>query len=250
MNSIDYPFYSGTSGLVLPVPQSLYPIEFQDKSRLEYYASLFNSVEINSSFYKMPMISTVSKWAESVGDHFQFTFKLSKIITHVKGLDFNVEDIELFMQRIENIRNKKGCLLVQFPPSLKIENISRVEQLLFNLKKADENQLWKVAVEFRDQSWYHDEVYDLLNTYKTAMVIHDLPASATPLSESKSEFMYIRFHGPGGRYRGSYSDDFLFQYADYIKKGMKEGKGVYIYFNNTMGDAIKNLQTLNGFLQT
>ncbi len=107
MNSIDYPFYSGTSGLVLPVPQSLYPTEFQDKSRLEYYASLFNSVEINSSFYKMPMISTVSKWAESVGDHFQFTFKLSKIITHVKGLDFNVEDIELFMQRIENIHNKK-----------------------------------------------------------------------------------------------------------------------------------------------
>jgi len=51
------------------------------------------------------------------------------------------------------------------------------------------------------------------------MVIHDMPASATPLSESKSEFMYIRFHGPGGRYRGSYSDDFLFQYADYIKKG-------------------------------
>jgi len=250
MNSIEYPFYSGTSGLVLPVPQSLYPTEFKDKSRLEYYASLFNSVEINSSFYKMPMISTVSKWAESVGDHFQFTFKLSKIITHVKGLDFNVEDIELFMQRIENIRNKKGCLLVQFPPSLKIENISRVEQLLFNLKKADENQLWKVAIEFRDQSWYHDEVYDLLNTYKTAMVIHDLPASASPLSESKSEFMYLRFHGPGGRYRGSYSDDFLFQYADYIKKGMKEGKGVYIYFNNTMGDAIKNLQTLNGFLQT
>ncbi len=243
-------FYSGTSGLVLPVSQSHYPPEFQGKSRLTYYGFLFNSVEINSSFYKIPKVATVSKWAESVDENFRFTFKLSKVITHAKALSFKEEDVALFIQTIEHIGSKKGCLLIQFPPSLKIENMSQVEHLLMAIKNEDKNNLWKVAIEFRNLSWYHDEVYDLLNTYKTAMVIHDLPASATPLSESKSEFMYIRFHGPGGRYRGSYSDDFLFQYADYIKKGMKEGKGVYIYFNNTMGDAIKNLQTLNGFLQT
>jgi len=243
-------FNSGTSGLVLPVSKDLYPPTFQGKSRLEYYASLFNSVEINSSFYKVPMSATLRKWAESVDDNFKFTFKLSKAITHAKGLQFNVEDVALFMQRIEHVGTKKGCLLVQFPPSIKIENINAVEQLLLTLKKAGANKSWKIAIEFRNPSWYHNEGYDLLHAYKTVLVLHDLPASATPILESKSEIMYLRFHGPGGRYRGSYTDDFLLQYAGYIKKWKKEGKSIYIYFNNTMGDAINNLQTLNQFLQS
>ncbi|MBA2422067.1 MAG: DUF72 domain-containing protein, partial [Chitinophagales bacterium] len=90
------------------MPQSLYPPEFQGKSRLTYYASLFNSVEINSSFYKNPKISTIIKWAESVPDNFQFTFKLSKDITHSKGLDFNHEDVDRFIEAIAHVGNKKG----------------------------------------------------------------------------------------------------------------------------------------------
>lgn len=243
-------FYSGTSGLVLPVPQALYPPEFQGKSRLNYYASLFNSIEINSSFYKIPQVSTVSKWAESVPGNFQFTFKLSKAITHAKGLDFYADDIDHFMQTIANIGNKKGCLLVQFPPGLKIEKCNQLQNLLISIKAGNPSNIWKVAVEFRNQSWYHEDVYDLLNQYKVSMVIHDLPSSATPLTASTGDFRYLRFHGPGGRYRGSYSDDFLYQYAEYIKAWTSEGKAIYLYFNNTMGDAVKNLQTLNGFLQT
>ncbi len=248
MRSINSVFYSGTSGLVLPVPQSLYPQEFQGKSRLTYYASLFNSVEINSSFYKIPRVSTVSNWAESVPDSFQFTFKISKAITHAKGLDFNNESINNFMQTIANIGNNKGCLLVQFPPGLKIEKLEQFQNLLTGLTIANPNHIWQVAIEFRNQSWYHDEVYDLLKQYKVGIVIHDLPASATPIIESTASFRYLRFHGPGGRYRGSYSNDFLFKYAQHIKAWINEGKTVYFYFNNTMGDAVKNLQTLNDFL--
>lgn len=249
MNLINNMIYSGTSGLVLPVPQSLYPPEFQGKSRLTYYASLCNSIEINSSFYKTPMISTVSKWAESAPDNFQFTFKLSKAVTHAKGLDFNAEDINHYMQTIANIGNKKGCLLVQLPPALKIEKYKQLQNLLISIKGADTNEDWKVAIEFRNTSLYHKEVYDLLDQYKVTMVIHDLPAAATPLIESTADFRYLRFHGPGGRYRGSYSDDFLHKYAQYIKAWASEGKAVYFYFNNTMGDAFKNLQTLNSLLQ-
>jgi len=120
MNSDRNSFYSGTRGLVLPVPQVLYPPEFSGKSRLTYYASLFNSVEINSSFYKMPKAATVLKWADSVPQNFQFTFKLLKAVTHAKALDFSAEDVDLFIQTVNNIGNKKGCLLVQFPPSLKM----------------------------------------------------------------------------------------------------------------------------------
>jgi uncharacterized protein YecE (DUF72 family) len=250
MNLIDNNFYSGTSGLVLPVPQSQYPPEFQGKSRLEYYASLFNSVEINSTFYKLPKATTVIKWAESVGDDFRFTFKLSKTITHAKGLDYSGEDLTLFMQAINNVGNKKGSLLVQFPPGLKIEKFDRVQKLLKDIKAANKDHLWKVAMEFRNRSWYNEDVYQLLDKYKVSLVIHDLPASATPVKAATSGGVYLRFHGPGGRYRGSYDNDILSRYAQYIKAWMSEGKTVYVYFNNTMGDAVTNLQTLNNFIRS
>ncbi len=241
-------FFSGTSGLVLPIPQSEYPAEFEGKSRLTYYASLFNSIEINSCFYKNPKNSTVINWAECVPYEFEFTFKLSKAITHVKDLNFNAADVEDFMRTISHIGNKRGCLLIQFPPGLKVEKAYKVQKLLLTLKKLNTNHVWKIAIEFRNPSWYNEEAYNLLNQYNVSMVIHDLPASATPIIESKVDFRYLRFHGPGGRYRGSYTDDFLAQYAKQIKEWIKNKKSVYVYFNNTMGDAIKNLQTLNKFV--
>ena len=241
-------FYSGTSGLALPVPKALYPAAFKDKSRLIYYASLFNSVEINSSFYQTPMASTVIKWADSVPDEFQFTFKLSKAITHVKGLLFDRKDIDYFMQTIAHAGNKKGCLLAQFPPALKIETINQLKELLIAIKETDEKEGWRLAVEFRHRSWYDEDVYGLLNQYNVSMVIHDLPASAAPVISLKADCMYLRFHGPGGRYRGSYADEFLHEQAQHIKAWINNKKTVYCYFNNTMGDAVKNLITLNNFL--
>ncbi len=92
------------------------------------------------------------------------------------------------------------------------------------------------------------EVFELLNEYHACLVIQDLTASATPKNLSTSNFKYIRFHGPEPRYRGSYSNDFLHSYAKQINVWKKEGQPVYIYFNNTMGDAVKNLQTLNAYL--
>ncbi len=244
-------FYSGTSGVVLPVPNKLsFPPEFQEKSRLTYYASLFNSVEINSSFYKVPMPATVQKWAESVPEDFRFTFKLWKGITHNKGLDFKVEDVNHFMQVIAQAGSKKGCLLVQFPPSLKVSGIRQTEKLMLAIQQADSAQNWKIALEFRDRSWYVEETYDLLNDYNMGIVLHDKSAAASPLLEPATAFVYLRFHGPGGNYKGSYDDGFLYEYAQYIKEWQSEGKSVYVYFNNTMGDAIKNLASLNQYVRS
>ena len=242
--------YCGTSGLVLPVPQSQYPHDFRGKSRLEYYGSLFNSVEINSTFYKLPKVSTVSKWEKSVCDNFRFTFKLSKSITHAKGLDFNKKDIEPFMETVAHIGNKKGCLLIQSPPGLKIEKLDQLRQLLTEVKNINDDHNWKIAMEFRNSSWYNEEVYDMLNEYNVCIVLHDLPASATPMTAQDSGYRYLRFHGPEARYRGSYSNDFLYRYAKYIRTWIKEGKEVYVYFNNTMGEAVLNLQTLNSYVQS
>ena len=243
-------FYSGTSGLVLPVPKSLYPPEFRDKSRLAYYASLYNSLEVNSSFYKMPMASTVNKWAAEVPEDFRFTFKLSKTITHAKGFKYNVDEVDQFMQTIALAGNKKGCLLIQFPPSLHSKKMVQVEELIKYINQEDAKHLWKIAVEFRNNSWYNQETYDLLKKHNISLVIHDLPASATPLDVPASDIMYLRFHGTGQLYRGSYTDDFLQRYAEYISAAIKEGKTIYFYFNNTMGEASKNLSTLNRMLKS
>ena len=250
MSSINQLFYSGTSGLDLPVPRSQYPPEFQGKSRLQYYASLFNSLEVNSIFYKLPRGSTLANWAESVPDNFRFTCKVSKTITHVKELKFAAKDVDDFMKTVENIGEKKGCLLAQFPPSLKIEKLDQLQRLLETLGEATYNTGWKLAVEFRDSSWYEREVYELIDDYDAAVVIQDIPKSATPLSDAKGDFVYLRFHGPEPRYRGDYSDEFLKRYAAYIHKWINEKKTVYAYFNNTVGAAVKNLQTLNKYVKS
>ncbi len=248
MQATDTPFYSGISGVTLPVPKADFPSEFQDKSRLHYYASLFNSVEVNSIFYKLPRSSTVVNWSESVPDHFRFTCKVSKTITHVKGLSFKAKDVDDFIKTVNHIENKKGCLLAQFPPSLNIEKLNGLQQLLEALGEATQNTQWRIALEFRNSSWYEREVYELLREFNAGLVIQDIPASATPLHEVIGDFVYLRFHGPQPRYRGDYSDEVLKRYAESIKTWMGEGKTVFAYFNNTMGAAFTNLQTLNGYV--
>ena len=250
MDQINKMFYSGCSGMDLPVRRSQYPPEFQGKSRLAYYSSLFNSIEINSIFYKLPRALTVVNWAETVPDDFRFTFKVSKTITHVKDLAFAVKDVNEFIKTVEHIGRKRGCLLVQFPPSLKIDKLDKLQDLLEALGEATQSNEWRIAAEFRNSSWYEREVYELLNEFNISMVIHDITASATPIHEVVGDFIYLRFHGPEPRYRGSYSNEYLQQYAAKIKQWMKEGKTVYAYFNNTAGDAACNLITLNNYVQS
>ncbi|MCM4161758.1 DUF72 domain-containing protein [Antarcticibacterium flavum] len=242
-------FYSGLSGLQLPVPKYLFPPEFKNASRLTYYASYFNSIEFNSTFYKIPQPATVGKWSAMVPEGFRFTFKLWKEITHSKGFNFNKEDVVAFFNSINAVKEKKGCLLIQFPPSIGREYARQLGNLLSCINDIDPANEWKVAVEFRNTSWYHEDVYDLLNFYKATMVIQDIPKSATPLINQKSGFLYLRFHGPTGNYRESYSEEFLKEYAALINAWREEGKTVFAYFNNTMGDAFDNLTTLNRFVQ-
>jgi uncharacterized protein YecE (DUF72 family) len=236
-------FYSGTSNLVSPVKRSEYPAGFSGASRLSYYASLFSSVEINASFYKLPKKATVEKWGQSVPENFRFTFKVSKSVTHAKDLLFSSRELELFVETVSRIGDKKGCLLVQLPPKVSREKEEELAGLLECLK--DNAEGWKTAVEFRHPSWYNGAVYRLLQAYGAGMVEHDLPRSATPKAEVAENFTYLRFHGTEGTYRGSYEDAVLEGYAKRIADWVKGGKEVYAYFNNTMGDALGNLQTLN-----
>lgn len=242
-------FYSGLSGLQLPIPKYAFPPPFENASRLTYYASIFNSIEFNSTFYKIPQPATVAKWAALVPENFRFTFKIWKEITHSKGFNFNREDIVIFLNSINCVNEKKGCLLLQFPPGIGKEYRVQLKGLLRCIEELDPTQEWKVAVEFRNKSWYQDDVYSLLERYKATLVIQDIPKSATPLLDQFSDFLYFRFHGPAGNYRESYTEDFLREYAGIINEGLEEGKTVFTYFNNTMGDAFNNLKMLNTEVQ-
>ena len=236
-------YRSGTSGLVLPVPnKQSFPPEYRDKPRLTYYASLFNSIEINSSFYKVPKGTTVKKWTTEVPRDFVFTYKLWQEITHVKGLAFNPKDVLNFMSVINEAGDQKGCLLLQFPPSLTIDGFSQVESLLSMISD------WKVALEFRHSSWYISETFELADEYGASIVLHDIPKSRNTRLNKKAEFVYLRFHGPAGDYKGGYTLPQLEQNAVQIKAWMQEGKEVFVYFNNTIGDAIKNLRGLNALI--
>ncbi len=110
-------YHSGTSGLVLPVPnKQAFPPAYKDKSRLAYYASLFNSIEINRSFYTVPMANTVKRWTEEVPAGFTFTYKLWRGITHVKDLAYRDEDVTRFMSVIEGAGSKKAACSCNYRP--------------------------------------------------------------------------------------------------------------------------------------
>jgi uncharacterized protein YecE (DUF72 family) len=208
---------------------------------------LFNSIEINSSFYKPPQNKTVQRWVEDVPADFRFTFKLWQEITHSNRGDVDDKQVANFINTISAASSKRGCLLVQFPPGLKFSWYPWVEELLASIQKAN-NKRWHIALEFRHNSWYRDETYQLLNDAGAVLVYHDKKGAQAPLEEMDAGFIYLRFHGPDGDYRGSYDDAFLSEYADYIREWLGEGKDVYCYFNNTMGDAIRNLKRLSHYV--
>lgn len=234
-------FRSGTSGLVIPVPnKQAFPPEYRDKSRLTYYASLFNSIEINSSFYKVPMGSTVRKWAESVPDNFTFTFKLWKEITHAKGFTPDLDAVDRFMDVIDHAGAKKGSLLIQLPPGITVEKSGQLEKIFERVK----GRGWQTAIEFRHPSWYISEVYEIADEYDLSVVLHDMPKSYNMQFNKTAKFIYLRFHGKEGDYKGGYTDEELGKHAAHIREWLAKGKDVYVYFNNTIGDALKNVVTL------
>jgi uncharacterized protein YecE (DUF72 family) len=238
----------GLSGIQLPVPKYQFPKEFENSSRLSYYSTFFNSIEINSSFYKIPLKRTLEKWCEMVPQNFTFTFKLFKEITHCKHLRFDPSLVEKFIETINHVDEKKGCLLVQFPPGLKINDARQLEELLSSIQQVNSAE-WKIAVEFRDKSWYEDEIFDLLNEFSTALVLQDIPKSATPFRPQELDFVYVRFHGPTGDYRGSYSEAHLAEYASYVTEWLDDNKKVFVYFNNTAGDAFSDARAFQKLIK-
>jgi uncharacterized protein YecE (DUF72 family) len=190
------------------------------------------------------MAKTFARWATEVPQGFQFTVKLWKGITHAKGLQYAPIDIDSFMQAASFLGDKKGCLLIQFPASITVEYADKLASILARVKAADPESSWRIAVELRHMNWYNPVIYSLLDTYNASLVLHDMPASKPAVTNKKAPFIFLRFHGEAGDYRGSYSPRFLHAKARQIKSWLSEGRDVYAYFNNTIGAAYDNARTL------
>jgi uncharacterized protein YecE (DUF72 family) len=240
MNKGKAPLYIGTSNVVLPGNKMSFPLAYRNKSRLEYYASVFNTVEINSSFYKTPQAKTFERWADETSDHFKFSLKLSREITHNNQPDFDRRILKDFMTAANPLQEKKGSLLIQFPGKAGLDHYNKLENILKGIREYDAEPQWKLAVEFRNNEWYINETTELLRAYDASMVLHDIPKGKNQALNKGAPFAYIRFHGVNGDYRGSYPDDLLINYASKTTQLLSKGLPVYIYFNNTIGDAYSN----------
>lgn len=243
-------FHVGTSGWgFIERERRFYPTGIIRGGKLGYYAGVFDCLEVNTTFYRMHKAATFQKWADSVPDNFQFTFKMWGEVTHTKGFTVNPAFIDEFMQAIANIGDKRGPILIQLPPRLTAANKEGLQTILRQVKQNDPDNSWPIAVELRNPLWYTDEVRAMLDQFRVALVLHDMPKSANWTPNENNDFAYFRFHGEKGDYRGGYTDYFLRGKALMIVALLKQGKDVYAYFNNTMGDAPFNALTLQKFVE-
>jgi uncharacterized protein YecE (DUF72 family) len=206
------------------------------------YLKHFDTVELNSSFYHQPPRATFENWKKKTPPGFLFSVKASRYITHNKKLHDAEESLEYFLNATRGLGRKLGVVLFQMPPSWQI-NLERLESFLKLLPKRP-----RCTFEFRHPSWMIDETYALLKKYNAAFCIYELAGFETPHIIT-ADFIYLRLHGPGGKYRGNYSTAALREWAEELKAAPKTVKHVYVYFDNDIGGyAPKNALTLKKFL--
>jgi uncharacterized protein YecE (DUF72 family) len=202
-----------------------YPGDLPQSEWLEYYAARFDTVEVNNSFYRLPPEGVFETWRARTPPRFLFAVKASRFLTHMKKLKDPEEPVERLFSRANELRNKLGPVLYQLPKQMP-KNIGRLAAFLQVLPPRV-----KHAVEFREPSWYDDEVMQLLRRHKVALCLHDMPGSEPPRVLTGG-FAYLRFHGATGRYNGAYPREALQRWADWL---LSNNVPAFAYFNNDVG---------------
>jgi uncharacterized protein YecE (DUF72 family) len=215
-----------------------YPWEIKKDQWLSYYSKEFHTVEINSSFYHLPKLGTFSNWNKKTGKDFIFSVKASRYITHIKRLVDCREALGRLFEAAGALEGKLGPFLFQLPPNLKKDR-KILENFLELLPK---NR--KFAFEFRNESWFTEEIYALLEDFKCAVVISSSPGF--PYTEKlTANLCYIRMHGLQNLYNSRYSGEELERIASLIKKNLNKNIESYVYFNNdAMAYAVENARAL------
>jgi uncharacterized protein YecE (DUF72 family) len=218
--------YIGTSGWSYKHWMgTFYPPGTKQKDRFPYYQRFFKTVELNSPFYHLPPRQTFEKWKEDVPDDFVYAVKASRFITHMKKLNDAGDSLTRLLDNASGLDEKLSIILFQLPPKWEI-NVERFRAFLEKLPKGN-----RYTFEFRDQTWYHDEIYALLREFNCAFCIYELAGHVSPI-EITANYVYVRLHGPGDKYQGSYTDEVLAEWAARCKDWSDSSKDVYVYFDN------------------
>ena len=169
---------------------AFYPAEVSDKAFLRYYATRFNSVEINSTFYRMPSAKTLEAWMSATGEDFRFTLKAPRRITHQERLRAPSEALTHLLDVVRALGGRLGALLFQLPPDFR-RDVPRLDLFLSALPRG-----FPAAFEFRHASWFCPEVFDLLRKREVALCARDADEGSTPL-EITAPFTCVRLRRSG-----------------------------------------------------
>ena len=224
----------------------IYPADLPVTSWLRAYTKRFSTVELNNSFYRLPSEETFAAWRTQVPRGFLFAVKASRFLTHIKRLREPEEPLQRLLTHARPLGPSIGPVLYQIPPRW-FPDPDRLEAFLAALPAGmspSSRQRLRHVLEVRDPRGYQPWVIDLLRQYDVALCVHDMPGSESPLL-LVGPIAYVRFHGYGAKYGGSYPDDVLDGWADWIRRALATGRDVFAYFNNDIhGYAVYDAERL------
>ena len=210
----------GTSGYNYPEWKgSFYPSDLPTTKMLPYYAARFPSVEINYTFYRMPTEKLVGGWASNTPDPYRLTLKAPRRITHDSRLKNTGELVQGFCRVAASLGPKLGALLFQLPPNLK------KDLAVFDAFLADLPPRVCAAFEFRNTSWFDDEVFERLKARNLALCVSDSEKLSAPVKVT-ADYAYFRLRDEG------YTPDDIARWADTIAQETSACKDVFVYFKH------------------
>jgi uncharacterized protein YecE (DUF72 family) len=223
----------------------LYPPGLAHAKRLARYLEVFDTVELNASFYRWPKDSTFAAWREQLPAGCTMSVKAHRGLTHYRRLASPGPWIERFDRCWRLLGDRHGVLLVQLHPEQQRDD-ARLDSFLQQVPASI-----RVAVELRHPSWNDPAVYQVLERRRAAYVVMSGGVLAC-VPRATTDLVYVRLHGPDqdAIYAGCYSDDELRRWANRIAQWDREGRDVWVYFNNDLGGhAVRNALTLQELLR-
>ncbi|MFH0877149.1 MAG: DUF72 domain-containing protein [Candidatus Omnitrophota bacterium] len=210
-----------------------YPQGLKSAEWLKYYAKFFNAVELNVTFYRQVQKKTFEHWRRVTPRNFCFVVKGSRFITHIKRLKDVKGSLEMFFDSVGALKAKCGAVLWQLPPGFKKDS-HRLEGFLKLLQKKKIPQVF----EFRHATWFQEDVVALLKSYRACLCIAH--SDRFPCEKMvTANFLYLRFHGPGGLYGSRYTSAQLKSWVRFAREFKK--KNIFVFFNNdACGHAVEN----------
>ncbi|WP_243371062.1 DUF72 domain-containing protein [Geotalea sp. SG265] len=218
---------------------NFYPEKLPQRLWFAHYFSVFSTVELNVTFYRLPQLSVFEHWREETPDDFRFVIKGSRFITHIKKLNEVEEPVQRYFDAAAGLGDKLQVVLWQLAPSF-APDMERLERFLDLLAQYPVRN----AFEFRNEGWFNDDVVELCRSHNVSFCLADWPQYLYDWAPT-ADFIYLRRHGHGGDYSACYSEEELARDAERIRGYLQGGRDVYIYYNNdALGFAPKNAMRL------